>query len=692
MNVGVSALTANQQALTVTGHNIANVNTPGYSRQTVGMTAQAGQNSGSGYIGRGVLTNSVVRQYDEMVSKQANAAMAASASDGARYKLLSQMQDIFTGGNSGLGAAINSMMNSFAEVQAAPMDATARGVALTRMSELSARFRAASASLDELDYGAKQQINTSIAAVNSLAQQVARLNLEISRSLASGHTPNDLMDARETAVTSINKYVQTSQVKNTDGSISLFIGNSQSLVLGFDVGELDLRETTEYPGSQKMALYFNQPRGTPVELNATMLGGGEIAGLLKFNNEDLVLGKNSLGRLALAIGTELNTQNSLGLTLQGVPGSDLFKLSPSTPGYSSISTFKTAVPPTTPASATVKMDPAQDAKMLVASDYQIIFGDNPGSSQLVRLSDGVTRKLSDLDPVTDPLSGITTYKADGLLFALDGNAVGQKSQSILFQPYSKAANEIQAVIHNPDDLAVANMLTANITSSNLGTLQLSSLSTQDAADIPKASDPIVLRFNADGTVSYANQAAATSSGFDWSTASKVPVRDNNGNILRDANDDPIPLKYGSGQAMVIDGWSITLTGTPGKDASGNGTDTVTVGNAKDLGDGFKLNAGNASAFLELRDKPMFDNGTTLSDGFSSVMASIGSRTQSARYAAELSSSVAANLEADRSSVSGVNLDEEAARLLQYQQAYQASAKIIQTAQTLFDSVLNAVGR
>jgi flagellar hook-associated protein 1 FlgK len=674
MNVGVSALIANQQALTTTGHNIANVNTKGYSRQTVGMSAQIGQSYGTGYIGRGVQVSTVVRQYDELLSKQANAATAASNADLARYNLLSQMQEVFRGGDSGLGSAINNMMNAFTDVQTAPTDATARNVVLTRMSELAARFRAASASLEELEYSAKQQITNNIATVNSLAQQVASLNLQISKATSSGHSPNDLLDARDTAIREINKYVQTSQVKAPDGSINLFIANSQALVLGTDVGQLSVHETTEFPGSQQISLYFSQPGGTPVELSAAMVGGGEISGLLKFNNEDLALGKNSLGRLALALGTELNAQNRLGLTLQGQAGSKLFGFSESTPGYSNIRTFKMDPP-----SASVKIDTSSNAGNMVASDYQIVFGDDLASSKLVRMSDGVTRNLNDL---VDPATG--TYKADGLTFTLDSNAIGLKGQSILFQPYSKAAYELQAIVHNPDDLAVASMLTANINSSNAGTLQLSGLHTLDTTGIPNTGNSVVLRFNADGTVSYADQAAidaaTTPPGFDWSSAPKV----------LDPNSPPPGslLKYQSGAPIQVNGWSITLTGTPGQ----YGSDIVTVGNAKDLGEGFKLNAGNAAAFLALRDKAMFDSGTTLSDGFSSIMASIGTRTQSARYAAELSASVAANLEADRSSVSGVNLDEEAARLLQYQQAYQASAKIIQTAQTLFDSVLNAVGR
>src|SRR5690606_38112989 len=119
---------------------------------------------------------------------------------------------------------------------------------------------------------------------------------------------------------------------------------------------------------------------------------------------------------------------------------------------------------------------------------------------------------------------------------------------------------------------------------------------------------------------------------------------------------PDPNKYSSGSAIHIDGWNITLTGTP------SAGDTVTVHNALDLGEGFKLNAGNAQAFLALRDQAVFDNGTTLSDGFAGTMAVIGTRTQSARYAAELSSTLAKSLDAERSAVSGVNLDEEAARL------------------------------
>ena len=676
MNVGVSALTANQQALTTTGHNIANVNSTGYSRQTIATKALVGQNMGTGFVGKGVQVATIMRNYNELLGKQSNAATAASAADAMRYQSLMQMQDVYSGGDSSLGAAINNMMNAFADVEAAPADGTARNVVLTRMSELTARFRAASATLKELDYSTQQQITNNVVQVNSLAAQVATLNSQIARALATGHQPNDLLDARDQAIREINKFIQTTQVDADDGSLSLFVGGSQALVLGSSVGELSVAETTEYPGSQKLSLYFSQKNGEKLELTTTMVGGGEIAGLLKFNNDDLVAGRNLLGRLALAIGTELNTQNKLGLTLSGTYGTDLFKLTSTTSGWSNITGYDLA---STATSATATITDTRD---LVASDYKIVYGNSNGAghktAQLVRLSDGKVSQLA-FDPA-DLVNGNYEVRVDGLTLRIPQTITDNANagQSILFQPFSLAADEIQPLVHNPNDLAVSSALTGNIKQSNGGTLQLSVLSVTDLGaqtaagntvytKIPQTGSPATIRFTDDnGSYEFSYQ---TWDGTNW-----VP--------------QTATGSYTSGTPIAVSGlgWNITLTGTPKQG------DSIEVGNAKDLGDGFKLNAGNASAFLGLRDAAIFDGGTSLSDGFSAAMAVIGTRTQSAQYAAELSATVATNLDADRTAVSGVNLDEEAARLLQYQQAYQASAKIIQTAQSLFDSLLNAVGR
>ena len=658
MNVGVSALNANQQALTTVGHNIANVNTPGYSRQTVYTNALHGQNMGNGFIGKGVQVATVMRNYSALLNRQSNAANAIHAADTSRLQGLMQMQDVFKGGDGSLGAAVTNMMNAFVDVQAAPSDATGRNVVLTRMSELAARFHAASNMLEEQDYSTAQQLRNNALLVNDKASQVARLNNEISRALATGHQPNDLLDARDQVIREINQYVQTTQVAADDGSISLFVGGSQALVLGINSGQLSVEETKEYPGSQRMALYFSQPGGQQLELTAAMVGGGEIAGLLKFRNEDLAEGRNLLGRLAMTIGHELNLQNQRGLTLNGQQGGALFSLPTTSTGYGNITGYSNIGP----GAATTQV---MDASQLKPSEYRLVFEGSPVAPVLTRMSDGKVFNATSTPPLN--MGNLATgFDADGLRFIVPAAtlAAAVSGNSMLFKPFSTAASEIEALVHNPDELAAASALTANINKNNTGKLQLTQLGANDFTGIPAAQDPVRLTFDGAGQVTYQTYNHLTST---WSAASP-------------------PMDYTPGQPIIINGWSITLTGTP---AAG---DTVDVANALDFGEAFRLNAGNAGAFLDLRDKKVFDEGTTLSDGFSAAMAVVGTRTQSVQLAEKLSSTVAKNLEMDRTAVSGVNLDEEAARLLQYQQAYQASSKVIQIAQSLFDSVLNAVGR
>ena len=647
LNVGARALMANQIALQTTGHNIANVNTAGYSRQTVAFQTAVGQNLGNGYIGNGADVATIVRNFSELLNRQATAATAVGAADAARSQSLNQMQEVFAGGSNGLGAAINDMMNAFADVSSAPTDSSARQVALTRMSELTARFRSASAQLDELDYSTRQQMSNDVNVVNSLSGQVAALNGQISRAMATGHTPNDLLDQRDQLVRDINKYVQTSQVDAGDGSISLFVGGSQPLVLGLETAKLSLQESTQYPGSGKMSLYFQQGGGQPVELTPAMAGGGEIAGLLQFQNSDLTEGRNLLGRMALVIGDQLNTQNQLGLTLSGQKGGALFQIPMTTTGSTTGGQW---AQPNTPSVTVV------DSSALKVSDYQIVFGTDAPKGKVVRMSDGKVTAFKDL-------ADLQGMKIDGLSFDLKSE--GQAGQSVRFSPMASAAHDIQTMVHSGNDLAAANPVAASIQSLGDAALRMSSLKVEKGFDASA--------FPAGTALSFARSA----SGDVTYTITPAP-----------AGGSPAASGiYISGQAIELaPGLKVTLSGTPA--IEGGRSDEVHFG----PNSFYSSDTGNASAFLSLRDAVIFDGSTTLSDGFSTAMAQIGTRTQSAAYAAKLSESIAKNLEGDRSAVSGVNLDEEAAKLLQYQQSYQASAKMLQVAQGIFDSVIQAVGR
>lgn len=665
LNVGARALLANQVALQTAGHNIANVNTAGYSRQSVVLQTVQGQFTGGGYIGKGVDVQTILRNQSELLTRQATAASAVDAGDTVRMDRLRQLQEVFSGGPSGIGASINDMMNALSDVVGSPTDLTARSVALTRMDETATRMRDASQRLDEIAYTAAEQLKVSMNAINSLATNIAGVNEQIARAKGNGQPANDLLDRRDQLIRELNQHIQTSQVAADDGTVSVFVAGSQPLVLGNKAAVLSIEDPSDFgAGSGKKVLNFQQPgSATKVELNESMLGGGQVAGLLRFQNNDLAEGRNLLGRMAVAISESMNTQNRLGLTLAGQPGGNLF--APISLGNASASTANTS-------GATMGLQVADPTK-LQASSYEIAFtGANAGS---------VTRQSDNKVFSFTSIAGLQTIMADGGLAITDGSpppsapfSGAAANDRFLVNPLVGAAALFESLLYSPTDLAAANPVNAAMGPTNGGTLQLANLTAtgQPSGLVLPPATGVVLTFA--GSPATFTLTGNTGAPVDASTTPPTPI-------------GGPPYAFTSGKPITIDGWQITLQGAP------KTGDTVTVGNATDpqYGDWYKRNTGNASALMGLRDVPMFD-GAKLSDGFASAMAQIGTRTQSAQFAAELSSQIATNLERDRTAISGVNLDEEAARLIQFQQAYQASAKMIQIAQNIFDTLIQGLGR
>ena len=689
LNVGSRALLANQAAIQTAGHNIANVNTVGYSRQSVSLVTVPGQFTSGGYIGKGVDIQTVLRNHSDLLTRQANAAAATDAGDSARLERLKQLQDVFSGGAAGLGAAINDMMNAFSDVVSAPTDLTARGVVLTRIDETARRMRDSAGRLEEIELSVAEQLRGSVNVVNSLARDIAQVNLEIVRAKGNGQQPNDLLDRRDQLTSEINKYIQTTQVAADDGSMSIFIGSSQPLVLGSTAASLAIGDPQDFgTGSGQQKLLFvpaNASPGQAVEMNDSMLGGGEIVGLMRFQNSDLAEGRNLLGRMAVAISEALNEQNKLGLTLDGKRGEDLLKpvvLGNAIPGNKNTSGAKMGIE-------------VADATKLQASDYTFSFtGAESGS--VTRQSDGKVFTFANMGQLNALMLGEGLRLTDGTVPPTSAGAFAGAADKdkFLLTPMKGAASQMQAVQSSPRQLAAANPVNAKMGATNDGSLQLASLKatgqTWDATlnptgtppgavgntgvlNLPPSPNGVTFTFSATGTGTTFTLAGNTTTPINLSATPPKEMT--------------APYEYTPGQRISIDGWEITLQGTP------KTGDTVTVGNAADpqYGDFYQRDAGNATALMNLRDAKIFD-GASMSDGFAGAMAQVGTRTQSAQFAATLSSTIAANLEGERAALSGVNLDEEAARLIQYQQAYQASAKMIQIAQNIFDNLMQTVGR
>lgn len=644
LNVGTRALQANQVALQTAGNNIANVNTPGYSRQSVVLATTPGQYTGSGYIGKGVDVQTITRNFSAFLTRQSALAGATSAADTTRADNMKQLEGIFSGGSSGLGAAVNDMLNAFSDVASAPTDLTARTVVLTRVNETANRMRAASQSLDDLQQGVGQAITQKLSSINSLAKSIAGVNEQVARTMGSGQSPNDLLDHREQLVRELNQYIQTTSIPADDGTVGIFIGGSQALVLGTAAATVSVgQDGFNDPLKSKLTITRSGQVNT---LDENTLGGGEVPGLLRFQNTDLAEGRNLLGRLTTVVSSTTNAQHSLGLDLDGKPGGNLF--TPAT------FTGKNILPSnlnSVPASASLALS-ISDSSQFSASDYEVSFASpstTPASGSITRLSDKFVTNFT-----LPALPAAQDVNVDGLKISITGTP--DAGNRFLLKPFSTAASNISSVFSTPRSLAVASPVVGNAGAANQGSMQLVSLAARPDTASVRAS--VTLTF--DGAGQYTRSDTGTT-----------------------------PYAYVPGQAIEYDtappyttGWSLSLSGTP------KAGDTFTV--QPQPAANRNLNAGNANAMLGLRDAKLIDGGV-LTDGYAGLISQIGIRTQSANYAAEVSSAIATNLEKDRTGVSGVNLDEEAAKLLQFQQAYQASAKMIQISQSIFDTLTRSLG-
>jgi flagellar hook-associated protein 1 FlgK len=647
LNIGTQALQANLVALQTAGNNIANVNTPGYSRQKAVLATVPGQYTGAGYIGKGVSVETIVREFSTFLTRQSALASSTQYGDTARADKLKQLEGIFPGGTSGLGASINDMLNSFSDVASSPTDLTARTVTLTRIDETASRMRAASQQLDDLQAGTTQELGQKVNTVNSLAQSIADVNGQIARVQGSGQPPNDLLDRRDQLIRDLNQYVQTTSIPATDGTVGIFLASSQALVLGTDVSPVSLvPDDFGDPRKNKLAINRN---GVSIALDENALGGGEISGLLRFQNNDLNEGRNLLGRMTMAISTAMNDQHHLGLDLDGNFGGDLF-----TPTTFNAQNVRAPVAPAALNTGTASMSLSiSDVSKFAASDYLVNFTVSgtaliAEAGTITRLSDGTVFNF----PQTPPTAAPILATIDGLNF-LEATNTAKAGDRFLIKPFSTSASDIRSEFSTPRALAVASPVAGTSSATNLGTLTLQSLL---ARSVP-APASVTLTFNGAGTYTRSDTGATT-------------------------------YNYVPGQAIEYDlanpgatGWSLVLQGAPK-----TGDTFVVQPNPYTT-----LNAGNATAMMNLRDQPMFD-GAALTDGYAGLISQVGIRSQSASYAAQVSGSIANNLEKDRTSVSGVNLDEEAAKLIQYQQAYQASAKMIQIAQNIFDTLMQGLVR
>jgi flagellar hook-associated protein 1 FlgK len=636
-SIGTRAMFANYAALQTSGHNIANANVEGYSRQRAELATALSQFTGAGFFGKGVDVATVARAHNEFLTLEAAGTRATAAADTARLEQLLRLEAVFAPGEQGLGYATGGFLNAMVDLASRPADAATREVALSRAQEMAARYAAAGAQLDVLQNGVTQELDLAVNEVNSLAARIAQVNDQIARANGTGHTPNDLLDQRDQLVHQMSQLVQVTTIAAGDGTLGVFMASGQRLVLGTEVASLSLVADEFDPALKVLAVTEG---GSQRRLPPALIAGGSIGGLLRFQNLDLADARNELGRMAAAVATRVNEQQALGLDLRTPPGAGapLFGFSAPRALPASSNTRNLAGQFTGSVSLAIA-----DATQLQASEYDLRADPaNPTQYLLTRRSDGLVRSIASGDTI------------DGLTITVSAAAA---SDRFLLQPVARAANDFARVLDDPRALAAASPLQAARGVANTGSAAVASLVVMSPSVDPEQSANITF--------------TSATGDYAWE------LRDRTSNALLSSGTGT----WQPGQPIALNGFELRLSGVPA------------------AGDAFSVaktafpaaSNGNALALAALRDET-FIGGESVTDAYASLMAGVGVKVQGGRTAADISLAVAVAAQDMVASETGVNLDEEAARLLQFQQSYQAAAKILQVAQTVFDTLLQSTGR
>jgi flagellar hook-associated protein 1 FlgK len=642
-SIGVSGLNAAQAGMLTTSHNIANASTTGYNRQQIVQGANMPMFSGEGYVGQGTHVQTVMRIYDQFLGRQVMSAEAGAAEMDAYRAQISQIDNLLADSSAGLSPALAAFFKGVQDVAANPASIPGRQSMLSAAQALAARFQALDQRLSEIRDGVNQQISGQITQINTYSSQLADINQRIILAQASGadQPPNDLLDQRDQMLKDLNTLVRVSTIVQGNGSFNVFIGNGQPLVVGNQSYQLKAVQAPDDVERTNVALVG--VGGTALTLPESQITGGSLGGLLNFRSQTLDGTQNALGRIALTLARNFNDQHRLGQDLAGALGQDFFSISAPTVRPSSLN-VGTGAPAVSIDAATIDR--------LSSSDYRLTFVGGGTPYQLTRLADNQVRSFASLPQTVD---GITIA-----LGTWTGAGAPAINDNVLIQPTRSGAGSIAVAFSDARQIAAAAPIRTATALANTGTASISA-GTVNAPPPTHANlrDPVTLTFTSPTTF--------TVSGATPPVAGAVA--------------------YSAGSDITYNGWTTQITGNP---ATG---DTFTI-EANTSGVADNRNAALLGA-LQTRNT-MLGNSTSgpaasYQSAYAQIVSAVGSKANEVAAIGAAQQGLVDHATQALQSLSGVNLDEEAAKLLRYQQAYQASAKVLQIAGKVFDEIL-ALGR
>jgi len=639
IDTGWTGLDAAIQSLETVSNNTSNVNTPGYDVESVQQTELPGA---AGEPGTGTQVTSIQRSYDQFVFSQMVSATSANqaaqiAQDNAEN--LTAIFPVASGGAGGLGVSLTNFFTGMNGVSQDPTSVPNRQTFLSDAQALAANFNSVGGQLSSSLASLNSQLASAVSQVNALTQQIANLNGQIEAQSNSAGTgpPVGVMDNRDSLVQQLGQELGITVVAGPDNTLNIFTTGGASLVAGGSSSNLVV--TSGSYGSSTLSVAY-QPTGQDI---GASLSGGTIGGIVG-SQAQFVAAQNALGGIAAALAAAVNTQQSLGLDLNGALGGALFSV-----GGPTVLADQSNTGSGTLTASIANTNAFTPDDFIVAKTASGFEATNTATGQVTALGNG------------------PTFSLDGMTLAVSGTI--NVGDSFEVAPTATAAQTLAVTTTNPSAIAAASPYVATA-GSNLGNVTASAFSAAASGSLPAGTAIVpASEFGQNLTIKF---TSATT--FNVLTAGNVVIA--------------------SGSFSGVTGATVAIA-YPSAAPAGEVTEVALSAGTPATGDTFSLTPGgvasngNIAAMTNLAGDNLL-SGQTLSSAYGSLVGQVGSAGQAANFSAQAALGVLSQVQSVQQSISGVNLDQQAADLVMYQQAYQASAQVIASAQTLFSSLLTAI--
>lgn len=520
LSTGTGALIAFQRALSTVSHNVANINTEGYSRQRSEFATRTPTDYGFGYVGSGTRITDVQRVADQLAISR----LLDSGGELARLQQLSGLSDrvdtLFSDTATNLAGVWSNFFDSASALSSNASSSAERRNLLDNAGALATRFRQLSAQLDGLSDEVDNGLTAGADEVNRLAGEIARLNGQIGSGAANASP--DLLDRRDQLISELVGHTGGSAVSQDGGAVNVYTAGGQALVVGSNASTMIMAADPYQPGRLQLAL---RTQGADVALDSRAVGG-QLGGLLEFRSGLLDPTRAELGRIATGLAASFNDAHRQGMDLYGAMGGDFFTIpAPAVTGHRGNGGSATL-------SAAVGDMGALDGQNLLLS-----FDGSQWSAS--RADTGASVPLSGTGTAADPL------RANGIEVTVGGSAAS--GDRFLLQPTAGVAGGLSLAVTDPSSIAAASPVKAGADLGNLGSGSIGRPTVTDASH-PALLSPAAIEFI------DANQYTLDGAG---------------------------PYAYSAGQTISANGWSVVVEGAPmagdtftvgatGADSSDNG--------------------------------------------------------------------------------------------------------------------------